>query len=407
MLRQLDLFTREYLAIGILPAALFVVALGAAGALIGIGFPAWNGTALLETPGVALPPEPRERDRERGADADAPTKMQHVTLAEFRKVQAAYSSESALREFLTATKDDGTAARTLLQRSRGGGFWESAAAPVLPFSRRDAREFGELKDAAANALVGIDLTVTSDDPALATAMLATLSSYYTSAIIRERVRSWVLKNTAETSARQQAVRADVIEARMKIDTMGRRIQDLKAILARYPEAGKLDARQVVSITEGADRFLSPLAQLVAAETSITQLKETIARKERQALQSDLQHRYFEEAGRRLQSTPLAADLVPQLVTLAGSKFEGIDPGAEWAREVVYRIQADVAGFSSALSSFGIRNEVRVTPAPSRDAKRLALFGMAAAVLLLGLVAFVRASLNASARSAPRPPERAA
>ena len=386
MLQRLDTICREKLSVGPWHAIAFVGVFAIAGAAIGLAFPKWHAEGLLETPGVAIPfEEPRETSKE----AEPPSKVQHVTLAEYRRAVSAYSSTAALHEFLTAAKKQGPAADRLLIQAEGSGFWNAVATPVLPFSRRDAREFGELKDAASNSLVGVELSTDARTPQLAGEMLVTMGSYFANALIRERIRGWVLKHSGEAPAKQKALHAEVVEAQMKIETMGRRIQDLKTILARYPESAKLDARQVVSISEGSDRFLSPLVQLVAAETSITQLREIIARKERQARQSDLVERYFAEADKKLQQTPLASELIPALAALATARFEGVDPQAEWAREVILRIQADIASFSSALSSMGIRNEARVSSVASRDPARLAAFGVAAAILLLVLFAFIR------------------
>jgi hypothetical protein len=392
MLRWLDRICRENLLIGLWPALAFVVVLGMAGAAVGLAFPKWNAEALLETPGVAIP---FDEQRDRNRDVETPVKLQYVTLAEYRRVTAAYSTESALRDFLGAAKKQGPAADRLLAQSTSSEFWSSVAAPVLPFNRRDAREFGDLKDAASNSLVGVDLATNARTPAMANEMLDAMSGYFANALIRERIRAWILKHSGEAPARQKALRAEVVEAQMKIETMGRRIQDLKGILARYPDAAKLDSRQVVTIAEGQDRFLPPLAQLVAAETSITQQRETIARKERLARQFDLMERYFTEADRKLQATPLASELIAAIATLTTAKYEGVDPEAEWVREVVLRLQADVASFSSALASFGIRNEARVAQISSRDPARLAAFGAGGAILLLGLIAFVRASLRTS------------
>ena len=322
-------------------------------------------------------------------------KRQYVTLAEFRKTAAAYSSDLALNEYLIAAKTANTPAGTrLLAQARAPSFWTSVAAPVLPFSRRDAREFGDLKDAASDSLVGIELETDARTSSLSTEMLGVIAGYYASALIRERIRAWVIKNGGEAPARQKALRAEVVEAQMKIATMGRRVEDLKAILARYPNSAKEDTRQVVNITEGSDRFLSPLVQLVAAETSITQLRETISRKERQARQSDLVERYFADAEVKIRTTVLASELIPALSDLATKRFEGVDPDAEWAREVIFRIQAEIATFSSALTSFGIRNEPRVSQLPSRDPVRMSAFGVAAGIFLLGMVAFLRAWLRA-------------
>jgi hypothetical protein len=355
-----------------------------------MAFPKWSAEALLETPGIlAADPDARERQQDR----DAAARMQYVTLSEFRKVLAAYSTESSLQEFQAAAKVQGPAAARLLAQSSSATFWAGVASPVLPFNRRDAREFGDLKDAASNALVGIDLKTDARTESMAREMLTLIGDYFRNALIRERVRAWTLKHGGEAPAMKSVLQAEIIDSRAMIDTMGRRVQDFKAILARYPDAGKIDARQVVTITEGSDRFLSPLVQLIAAETSITQLRETIARKERQVRQLEFQQKYFEKAAEALDATPLVTSLVPELAALATRKFDGVDENAEWAREVVFRIQSDVNGFTAALKSFGVRKEPRISQVASRDPLRLGAMGAGAGVLLLGLIAFLRASLR--------------
>jgi len=398
MYRFLDELCRDFLALGPATALVIVLGLAAAGAAIGLAFPKWNAEALLETPGIAAATEPDMRERPN--ENQSPVKTQYVTLSDFRRILAAYSSRPAVEEFLSATGMESAAARQLLAHSASPDFWAAAATPVLPFSRRDAREYGELKDAASNALDGVQIAVVAADGALAVQMLQVVSSYIKNALIRERIRAWIIKHGGETPARLGVLKAEIIDTQMKIDVMGKRVQDLKLILARYPEASKIDARQVVAITEGSDRFLSPLVQVIAAETSITQLREAVVRKERQARQLELQQQYFEQATQALQTTPLVAKLIPVLGTLAAQKFDGIDVEAEWAREVVYRIQSDLDGFATAQKSFGIRNEPRLASMASRNPLRLGVFGAAAGVLLLGLLAFVRASLKTARSPAP-------
>jgi hypothetical protein len=392
MLQRLNSFCRDYVLMEPWQAFALVALLSAAGAVVGLSFPKWNAEGLLETPGVVIP---FEELREYPNNVRPEPKTNYVALAEYRKVAAAYSSKPALREFLTASGRQGPAADRLLLQSEMPGFWSDVATPVLPFSRRDAREYGELKDAASDSLVGIDLATNARTPELAGEMLGIMGGHFANAIIRERIHTWILKNSGDAPARQKALLAEVVEGQMKIDATNRRINDLKGILARYPDAGKLDSRQVITITEGSDRFLSPLAQLVAAESSIAKLNETISRKEREARQLDLLERYFEQAEEKLRSTPLAAELIAALSNSTLSKFEGVDPSADWAREVIFRLQADIAGFSSARASFGFRNEARVAKAPSRDPVRLALLGAVVGLLVLGLVAFIRASLKVS------------
>jgi hypothetical protein len=391
MQQQLDEICRRHVLIGFWPALALIVFLGLAGLIVGLSFPKQVAAGLLETPGVTLPSEVRERtpEQERTGELESQVgKTRPVTLHEYRRVMSGYSTAAALQDFLSAANIQGPAAQRLLVQAESPAFWDGVASPVLPFSRRDAREFGDIRDAASNALVGLELSTNARDAATASEMLGIMARYLTNALLRERVRTWVLRHSTDASSKEKALQADIIEARMKIDSMGRRIHDFKEILARYPDSAKLDSRQVISITEGSDRFLSPLAQLVAADTSITQLRESITRKERQARQYAFQERFFQETDRMLQSNLTVADLIPGLAALASKQLEGVDQQADWAQEIALRIQADVAGFSSALASFGIRNEPRVSAASARDPLRLAGLGAAAALLLLGLVAFV-------------------
>lgn len=390
MLQRLNRFCLDYLLMGPWQALALVAALAAVGAAIGLAFPKWNAEGLLETPGVVIP---FEAPRENPDSVRPEPKSKYVTLAEYRKVAAAYSSQAALREFLAAYGKQGPAVDRLLLQADSPAFWSAVATPVLPFSRKDAREYGDLKDAASDSLVGIDLATNARTPELASEMNNLMGVHFSNALIRERIRTWILTNGGDAAAKQKALNAEVVEGQMKIEATERRIEDLKAILARYPEAGKLDSRQVIAITE--DRFLSPLAQLVAAESSIAQRKETIARKEREARQLELLERYFVQAEGKLKSTQLASEMIPVLSALTSGRFEGVDSGVDWAREVFYRLQADIAGFAAAQASFGFRNPPRLAKAPWRDPARLAASGAAAALILLSLLAFVRASMRAA------------
>ncbi|MGB2817427.1 MAG: hypothetical protein WBC37_09425, partial [Burkholderiaceae bacterium] len=129
----MDKFFRNNLSLAPWQAVVLVIAFAVAGAAAGLAFPKWNAEGLLETPGVVIP---FDEERERSRDAEPPVKTQFVTLAEYRRVIAAYSSETALGEFLGAAKKQGPAAERLLSQARDAGFWNAVAGPVLPFNRR-------------------------------------------------------------------------------------------------------------------------------------------------------------------------------------------------------------------------------------------------------------------------------
>jgi hypothetical protein len=221
-----------------------------------------------------------------------------------------------------------------------------------------------------------------------------LSNYYANALLRERIRAWVVSGHGESRTRQKALRADMISAQLGIDSTRRRITDLKSIVTRYPDASRWEGRQVVSVAEGGDRFLPPTAQLVAAESQVSQLRESILRNERQIRQLDLLAGYYQGADAAFKGELVTAKLIEELQALADRTFAGADSDAEWSRESLLRTEAAIAGFAVVQDSLGIRNGARVAPVGSRSASRLGLLGAALGLMLIAAVAFIRVSVRA-------------
>ena len=107
MWQRLDTLCRDTLGIGAALAVGLVLGLALAGTAVGLAFPKWTAEGLLETPGVVAP-FPEQRDRERLAEPEPRPKLQYVTLAEYRKMAAAYGSADSLNEYLVAAKKTDT-----------------------------------------------------------------------------------------------------------------------------------------------------------------------------------------------------------------------------------------------------------------------------------------------------------
>ena len=82
-----------------------------------------------------------------------------IELAAYKRVAASYDSVAQLGAYLEAAGLSGRpGAARLLKQAENPSFWGKVAAPVLPFSRRDQKEFGDIKDASATTMLGLELT---------------------------------------------------------------------------------------------------------------------------------------------------------------------------------------------------------------------------------------------------------
>lgn len=355
-------------------AVLLVVSLGIAAALLGMVFPKVNGKALLQ-----LPDQPAES----------------IELATFKRVIATYGTNSRLGDYLVATGRHGSVAgRRLVSQARTADFWQQAISPVLPFSRRDQREFGDIKDAAAPRLLGIEISVDAPDEAIATEMIGILATYFADALIRERARAWLLSGKSDAITRARQLRADIVKAAFDIQLNERRIADMKALLAKYPEASRLDMRQIVSVSsnETGERFLSPMAQLIGFESAISQRRAEVQRYEREVLQKELLSGFFSKAESVLDTSRDVHDLVLALKEVARATFAFTGTSNDWAREVALRVDANLERLSALREEIGVRDAIQVQPIKLRSPTSLALVGLVAGLALLGGVVLARKTI---------------
>lgn len=107
-----------------------------------------------------------------------------------------------------------------------------------------------------------------------------------------------------------------------------RIADLREIIARHPDAGAAESRQIVSLEKGTERFLSPAAQLVAAEIQIADLKLAKAQRERERVASELKRKYYCDAEAALKQAVSGRKLLAELQNLQSAAFQGRDRAAD-------------------------------------------------------------------------------
>jgi hypothetical protein len=141
--------------------------------------------------------------------------------------------------------------------------------------------------------------------------------------------------------------------------------------------------------------------LVAAESQVSQLRESILRNERQIRQLDLLASYYQRADAAFKSELVTAKLIQELQALADRTFAGAASEAEWLRESQLRTEAAIAGFAVIQDALGIRNGARVGPVASRSASRFGLLGAALGLVLIAAVAFIRVTLLAARQEQQR------
>ena len=382
MFDRIDRLSRVYLGMRVLFVLAFLIVISLGCAMIGWLFPKYDAIAMLQ-----FPMESRVTSGEFGAVG-----RNVIDLPEYKRVAAEYDSRANMAEYLEATSHhDSVAARRLLEGWENSGSW--TAQPVLPISRRDRKDYGELKDAASVALLGLELKASAHTGPIAVEIVNILAGYFTNTVLRERIHLWVVAEKVGWLSSAKNKQADVLRSRLEIELASRRIQEMKEILVRYPEATQMDTRQVITLNAptGSERFLSPLAQLVGAESSISHRREKILRLNRDLLKGELLTQFLLAAEPMVDQHPDTANLLLALFELVHKTFPKEGTGEEWAREAKLDVMGTLEAFAAMRSQFGIRRDVRLEKSRSRNPLRLALLGAVLGVVLLGGGALLRST----------------
>lgn len=197
--------------------------------------------------------------------------------------------------------------------------------PEFAFTDRDQRTFGVrvAETDAAGAMIGVRIRFDHSAPTGGTPVTL-LGEYVRDTVIRVNFEGNMLARCAEYQTREQELRNKQLDNDFAITQEEKRATTLREIIARNPEASAIDSRQIVSLEKGSERFLSPAAQLVAAEILIADMKLAEVRREREGIASALKRDYYCSAQQALQKASTGRAFLTGLQSIQASTFEDQD-----------------------------------------------------------------------------------
>jgi hypothetical protein len=129
----------------------------------------------------------------------------------------------------------------------------------------------------------------------------------------------------------------------------KKMLDIKAILTKYPEAAKIESRQVVSVQEGGFRFLGPITQLVGIESILADQRRNLAGLERGKEKLLIQREYFSECNAALNKIGGRGKMIfSQLKAIKSDVFKKMDFSEDVVKEVSNDLSIDLQTFDLAF-----------------------------------------------------------
>jgi hypothetical protein len=221
--------------------------------------------------------------------------------------------------------------------------------PVYAFAKEDAREFSQLPKDESNAVLGLNLAYEADSPENAAAHVAFFGHYIRNCLLYVTLYNYIVRGYSFSEADLINNENEITILQFQLVQNTNKRKDIQAVLSTYPEAAKMESHQLVSVQEGGDRFLAPLTQLVGIESTLADMRRTLAQLERNREQLSVRAEYFARSFNELAKVGEHSDsLLLLLKSIKDEVFKNKDLGKDEIKEVFNTLSIDLQGFDFTL-----------------------------------------------------------
>ncbi|MEO7031719.1 MAG: hypothetical protein ABI351_05020, partial [Herbaspirillum sp.] len=221
-----------------------------------------------------------------------------ISVPDFRKLQSTVAApghwDNFLKTYATKTKPEAdlTEIGPLLSQEKSA---DQMIQPIYPFSKNDLKNLAKVPDIANGTdIVGIKISARGATASDAQTKVIALGNFLRDSAILLDFKTSARTKYAQHLADQQINENKTIDTKYQLTQLDVRKSDMQKILHTYPDSTNSDRRQLVSVSGDSARYLSPVTQLVAIESTIDEQKQKLPAIEREERINTINVHYYEK-----------------------------------------------------------------------------------------------------------------
>ncbi|WP_258072135.1 hypothetical protein [Xanthomonas arboricola] len=322
---------------------------GAVAGVLVVMRPLYALTALLETP--------------------------QMSLEQWRKLQPMLADRQLVASSLASMTDLPTEQRERLQRAfLRRNYWDTRVTYRSAVERDDIRKQVNIDPQSVGAL-GLEVSLYARDDAAANQQLDAIAQHVRQVVLWAGMRDYLDSLRQQTLQQRSQLQIAQIQQRFAIEQNERQSADMQRLLERYPELRRNEVNTVVSVGDGGGRYLSPLAQIVALQSTIAGTRTTLRQVERDLEQLDGKQRFLARVDQRAPALHLGTSLADWIQSCRRAVFGNGAPSGSALSQVASEIDLALSQQRWRAQLVRYRAIPALSPAPV-PSRRPALVGLA-------------------------------
>jgi hypothetical protein len=155
--------------------------------------------------------------------------------------------------------------------------------PILKIGKQEAKDLGVdlTKQNSIGEIAGLQITAVHRDPAVALSLAKLQTNYALQVQLKESLERWVFDNENTAIGRLERYESNKLKTTYEIAAIQTRLKEFRRVMQEYPETARIDAKPFLSLEKGSERYLPIPNQMSVLELQLVDIKEQIARNERE------------------------------------------------------------------------------------------------------------------------------
>lgn len=164
--------------------------------------------------------------------------------------------------------------------------------PVYSYTRDDIKELGKISKDEVNFVLGLKISSEETSPERAVHFVKVLGEFIQDSIRFVKLFDLARRKYNGAIDGLQKNANLILEQDFQLRQLEKKRVEIQSILRRYPDAGKMENWQVISVDNSGYRYLSPVAQLIGIESNIADVNRIIALYQREKKRAEIEIELF-------------------------------------------------------------------------------------------------------------------
>jgi hypothetical protein len=172
--------------------------------------------------------------------------------------------------------------------------------------KQDIKDLGlDQSKPQSEDVIGFRISGEHRDPAVALALTRLQIRYALQVQIKESMEKWVRETQLTSVGRLERYEASKLRANREIEEIQNRLKEFRRVMQLYPESARIDTKPFLSLEKGSERYLPIPNQMAVAELRLVDIREQLAREEREKKKDELQLSFVKQiAGSKLREASI-------------------------------------------------------------------------------------------------------